>query len=148
MRTYAAIDVANYIVAKCIHHKHPINNLQLQSILYYIQLATIEAGYLAFHDDIEAWNFGPVVRKVYNAYCGYGAMPIQAQIHGTVIEPEEAEIWNPIIERKSQLSPFAMDEDVRKKVGPWDTTWDDGRGDHKIIEVSLLQKAVGFARPW
>ena len=27
-------------------------------------------------DNIEAWQFGPVVPNVYDHYCGYGAMPI------------------------------------------------------------------------
>ena len=31
---------------------------------------------IAFSDNIEAWQFGPVVPNVYYHYVGFGAMPI------------------------------------------------------------------------
>lgn len=34
---YKAIDIAKNIINKCTIDKHPISNLQLQKILYYIQ---------------------------------------------------------------------------------------------------------------
>lgn len=38
--------------------QHPISNLQLQKILYYVQKAFLQSGGIAFDDDIEAWQFG------------------------------------------------------------------------------------------
>ena len=73
---YKAMDLSAYIVSKCIKEDCPISNLQLQKILYYIQKAFLDKDSLAFSDDIEAWQFGPVVPNVYDHYCGYGAMPI------------------------------------------------------------------------
>ena len=73
---YTAIDLSKYIVLKCIQDEHPISNLQLQKILYYIQKDFLSRDDLAFSDSIEAWQFGPVVPNVYYYYCGYGAMPI------------------------------------------------------------------------
>ena len=51
---YAAIDLSKYIVSKCIRDDHPISNLQLQKILYYIQKDFLKKGKIAFPDDIEA----------------------------------------------------------------------------------------------
>ena len=73
---YKAIDLANYIVEKCIKDDNPITNLQLQKILYFIQKDFLKRGTRAFSDDIEAWKFGPVVPNVYFYFCGFGAMPI------------------------------------------------------------------------
>ena len=36
---YSALDVSKYIVSKCTRDGHPISNLQLQKILYYVQRA-------------------------------------------------------------------------------------------------------------
>ena len=69
---YGALDLSKYIVAKCIEDGLPISNLQLQKILYYIQKDFLKRDEMAFPDDIEAWQFGPVVPNVYYYYCGYG----------------------------------------------------------------------------
>ena len=35
---YVALDLSKYIISKCVRDGHPISNLQLQKILYYIQV--------------------------------------------------------------------------------------------------------------
>ena len=73
---YKAIDLSKYIVTKCIVDGCAISNLQLQKILYYVQKDFLQRDLVAFSDDIEAWQFGPVVPVVYYKFCGFGAMPI------------------------------------------------------------------------
>ena len=67
------MEIAQYIINKCTLEKCPISNLQLQKILYYVQKTFLQNDMLAFSDEIEAWQFGPVVREVYNKYCGFGS---------------------------------------------------------------------------
>ena len=31
----------------------------------------------AFEEEIEAWQFDPVVHSVYSKYCGFGSIPIE-----------------------------------------------------------------------
>ena len=61
-------------VAKYIAKSLPVDNLKLQKLLYYSQ-----AVHLVLHDkqplfseDIEAWDYGPVVPPVYQKYKQYG----------------------------------------------------------------------------
>jgi uncharacterized phage-associated protein len=61
-------------VAKYIIKSLPVDNLKLQKLLYYSQ-----AVYLVLHnkiplfpEDIEAWDYGPVVPPVYHEYKSYG----------------------------------------------------------------------------
>ena len=71
---YSAFDLARYVLKKCIDEDHPISNLQLQKILYYIQECFLkEKDRKAFSEPIEAWQFGPVIPKVYDEYCIYGS---------------------------------------------------------------------------
>lgn len=65
---YKAIDLANYIVDKCIKDNAPITNLQLQRILYFVQKEFLKRGSPAFSDYIEAWEFGPVDYDIYNEF--------------------------------------------------------------------------------
>lgn len=70
---YKALDLANYIVAKCAKDGYPITHLQLQKILYFLQAYfLVNLNKPAFSDEIEAWKYGPVIRCVYNEYSCYG----------------------------------------------------------------------------
>ena len=71
---YKAIDVAKYIVNKCIDDGYPISNLQLQKILYFIQRYYLQKDDQLFDDDFEAWQFGPVIPAVYYKFCGQGVI--------------------------------------------------------------------------
>lgn len=139
---YTAIDLSKYVVSKCIADGHPISNLQLQKILYYIQKDFLGRDRLAFSDDIEAWQFGPVVPNVYYHYCGYGAMPISSNYEKFDLEFEDKKVINNIVESKRVLDPWTMVAETHKTNGAWDQIYRNGLGNHKVIPIDLI-KAVG-----
>lgn len=139
---YTAIDLSKYIVSKCIEDCHPISNLQLQKILYYIQKDYLCRDDLAFSDDIEAWQFGPVVPNVYYHYCGYGAMPISSAHESYEINSKDKTIIDKIVEAKRILDPWTMVAETHKANGAWDQIYKKGAGNHKVIPTDLI-KAVG-----
>ena len=137
---YAAIDLSKYIVSKCIKDGHPISNLQLQKILYYIQKAFLkEKGTQAFGDDIEAWQYGPVVPNAYYRFCGSGAMPISFCLETGSIEKCDEELINSIVEEKRDLNPWNLVADTHKNGGAWDKVYQNGIGNHKTIDTELIQ---------
>lgn len=142
---YAALDLSKYIVDKCIKDDHPISNLQLQKILYYIQKEFLQKNNcVAFPDDIEAWQFGPVVPNVYYHFCGFGAMPISISNIAAdfVIEQEDKKCINHIIESKRKLNPWDLVAETHKADGAWAKTYKDGAGNGQVIPTDLI-KAVG-----
>lgn len=96
---YKAIDVARYVVQWCIDNNHPINNVQLQKVLYHIQNVYAEASMSAFEDDIEWRIFGPVIPDVYYDYCGSGALPIDIAGECGYINEEDTVIFDLILEQ-------------------------------------------------
>lgn len=76
------LDLAAYIVKYCLDKGKPVSNLQLQKILYFVQLESLR-GKSRIEEAImpdakfEAWRFGPVIRDVYYAYNLNAAMPIE-----------------------------------------------------------------------
>lgn len=72
-----ALDVAQSILYIAHQAGDNITNLKLQKLLYYAQ-----AWYLVnfdkplFEDNIEAWQYGPVVREVYITFNKYQNKPI------------------------------------------------------------------------
>lgn len=77
MGNFYAVEVAEYIIGYANEQNYSVSNLKLQKILYFIQAQfLVTLGYPCFKDVIEAWDFGPVVRSVYNQYKRYGSANI------------------------------------------------------------------------
>lgn len=136
-----ALTLAKYIVSKCVQDDCPISNLQLQKILYYIQICFLrKTGAPAFHEDIEAWQFGPVVPEVYYHFCGFGAMPIFST-YEIMFPLENKEDIDLIVEEKRVLKPWDLVEETHKPDGAWSKVYRNGEGNHEIIPVDLIRKA-------
>lgn len=136
--SYKAIDIAKYVINKCTVEQHPISNLQLQKILFYIQKAFLESNMLAFTDEFEAWQFGPVVPEVYYLYCGFGSLSIRMK-YQIELPSNYLAIMNPIIEAKRLLNPWNMVEDTHRPGKAWDQIYNNGLGNHKTIPNNLIK---------
>lgn len=138
---YSAMEISKFIVTKCTTEDHPISNLQLQKILYYIQKDYLSRDSLAFSDAIEAWQFGPVVPNVYYYFCGYGAMAIDRIFEDDEINPTDRTIIERIVEAKRLLNPWDMVSETHRSNGAWAQTYRNGLGNHDVIPVSLIKSA-------
>lgn len=137
---YKALDIAKYTIDKCTKEEISISNLQLQKILYYMQEKYLkEYQKPLFDEEIQAWQFGPVVPEVYANYCGYGAMPIENE-YNINVEKAVKEVIDPIIEDKAKLEPWDLVEETHRKNGPWDRVYDSGRGNRHTISKELIGK--------
>ena len=78
---YSAERIAEYILCLADLNGDTITNLKLQKLLYYAQAWFLvnNNNQRLFSDEIEAWQYGPVVPAVYNKYQKYGR---------SIIEPE------------------------------------------------------------
>lgn len=136
---YTAQEMARYVINKCIRDGHPVSNLQLQKILYFLQVGVIHAKRgLAFGDGIEAWQFGPVVPGVYFRYGCYGAMPITDLMEDVRVIPEDGLILNPIIEKRQTQRAWELVQESHKKGGPWDRNY-GGPGTHNPIPLEDIE---------
>ena len=82
-------ELSKYLIAFGNSVGDPITNLKLQKLLYYSQ-----AWHLGIHknqlfeEDFEAWVHGPVLRRIYGIYKGYGYNPIVLDIKEDEVEKE------------------------------------------------------------
>ena len=139
---YKAIDLAKYIVNKCTVEQHPVSNLQLQKILYYIQREYTKKDDWAFSDSIEAWQFGPVVPNVYYRFAASGAMPIEMKYSDVQIEKKDIDIIDPIIEEKRLLKPWVLVEETHRPGEAWYKTYKNGEGYRAVITNELIREDV------
>lgn len=140
---YSAFDLARYVLKKCIDENHPISNLQLQKILYYIQECFLkEKDRKAFPEPIEAWQFGPVVPKVYDEYRIYGGRTIVWILDASdnvSIDKEDKVLIDGIVEEKRELDPWNMVQETHKEGGAWAKIYDKGRGAYKVIPIETIK---------
>lgn len=76
-KVYNALDIAHYIIKYEGLQGRTVSNLRLQKLLYFVQctfLAT--SGAPCFSEDMEAWDYGPVVPEVYRKYKIFGSTMI------------------------------------------------------------------------
>lgn len=77
-----AIDLANYIINRSIDNQTYIGNLQLQKILYFVNLLYLGKNKkFLVEDNFEAWVHGPVVPEVYREFSLYGGNKIYSKVN-------------------------------------------------------------------
>lgn len=136
---YKAEEIAKYIITKCNEEGSPINNMQLQNILYCLQREYLKMRKTPlFNDDFEAWKFGVVVPSVYYKYCGHGAMAIYMR-YDTAIEPQEKEIIDRMVRKKRALPIWDLTQDTQGERKAWHMIYDNGSGDHRVIPKELIR---------
>ena len=119
----SAIDLAKYIVYKANQSGRSITHLKLQKILYYLQGEFLkEFGRPLFFENIEAWQYGPVVPEVYYHYVPYGALNLYSENdEGSVISAlssEEQGCINRVLDDKLKYSASALVSAAHKE-RPW-----------------------------
>lgn len=143
---YTAMDVSKYIVNKCIDDGHPITNLQLQKILYFVQIDFLKSGEQAFYDDFEAWKFGPVIPEVYYRFGGYGSMPITLKCDEVSISYDDAKKIDVIVESKRVKKAWDLVEETHKPGGAWHKVFDNGNGLKHVISIDLIKDECNGTR--
>ena len=85
---YSAMEIAEYAVNRRYRLDMPISNLQLQKILYFLQVIyASKTDKLLFADQFEAWPYGPVIRDVYVEFSECGGFPIKRAFYVEIEEP-------------------------------------------------------------
>ncbi|UQS81990.1 DUF4065 domain-containing protein [Bombilactobacillus folatiphilus] len=105
-----AMDVADYIITKAKKLSTPVSNLQLQKIMYYLNVIhLVENGVdQPLIDDarFQRWPFGPVISSVYHEYSNNGGMDIEKpQDHGTLAWDDKEEDFK-FFSKKFDASDF------------------------------------------
>lgn len=131
-----ALEIAKYIVQKCIEEKNTVRNRMLQDALYLVQEKTwLRYHHYAFSEDIEAWKSGPIIPSVFNYYSTYGEAPIlqDPQEKPTILSPWLKDIIDSVLEKMQEKGAETIIKEITAKGSPWDNTYTKGR---KVIYIS------------
>ena len=135
---YDAIDVARYIITVCTNKEKPISNLKLQKMLYFLWVEYFRVtGRRLFDNPICAWKLGPVIPDVYYEYCTYAGIPITGR-YLTGVDPRDGELLDEFIGKYIDIPVFELVAETHKMNGAWDTTYEGGIGNRRIIPFELI----------
>lgn len=163
---YDVLDISRYVINYSNQENYDISNLKLQKLLYFIQayfLITKKAP--CFKEDIEAWDFGPVVPSAYYKYRLFGGSNIPSITTYTIIEKNsddisqskiksakydkaciascDAKLIEDVINKFSNYSASDLVE-ITHRQNPWKNAYENGR--NTIITIESIRSY--FSNAW
>lgn len=134
---YDALTIAMYIINKCFEEGAPVTNLRLQKLMYFIQgMSYVIKNRAMIKDEFYAWQYGPVVPKIYFEYNGYIGNPIRITYAINNIENEDVKIIDYVINQLKQYKDSVLVTLSHEKDGPWY----GHRLDRSIIKKEEIRK--------
>lgn len=143
-----ALDVAKYIINKCIEKNKPISNVRLQKIMYLVHVGFLKEFNKKLIDDesFTAREYAPVIKSVYYKFQIYGGLPIDdKQKCDIALKPEEAELIDNIVQKCINLKPWELVQKSRNPNGAWIKVYKDGEGYKDIVipDKLIQEEALG-----
>lgn len=120
-RVYSVFDIARYILSSADPNANDISNLKLQKLCYYAQGIMIAIrGVPLFHENLVAWDHGPVVVELYHHYKGFGANPITEEVDFSPekIDATDRQILDDVLEYYGQYSAWRL-RNMTHEDQPW-----------------------------
>jgi uncharacterized phage-associated protein len=134
-----AFDVSSYIISLAEQIGEPVTNMKLQKLLYYSyawHLVEFNSSKL-FGENIEAWQYGPVVPVVYRQYRSCGADNIKKSASGDTnnIDAKSKEIIDEVFNVYGSKSAIELMR-LSHSEAPWRDTYQEGR------KISISDDAI------
>lgn len=141
---YSVEAVANCVLTVARSKNIEITNLKLQKLVYFVQgfaLALLE--HPLFHEEIQAWTYGPVIPKLYRVLKHYGATPITGVLAAADSMEEDEEAYTVVERVMAKLGHLTATQLVRLSHAEH-SPWDAARKSGDYSRIPLWQMAIYF----
>lgn len=141
MKTYDARAVANFLLDYADEKKMRVTLMSVLKMIYYAH-----GWYLSqkrqplVKQSFEAWDYGPVVRVVYDAFKGSGRAPLSTRAKrfdvisneykeiDEQLEAETAEFLKNVFDAYAHMEAFDLSNMTHVEGSPWDQVWNAPNG--------------------
>lgn len=138
---FDARQIANYFITKSLDVGVPLDHVKLQKLIYFghgWHLAEFDSALI--RNRIEAWEYGPVVKVVYDEFSKFGSSAItsfakqlnletgQYEIAAPALSPAVATLLSNVFSFYAKIQPFDLSRLTHVAGGPWDQVWNKPRG--------------------
>lgn len=135
------IDAACYIVETVNDTGgKQVTNMSINKLLYFAQgLSLLKTGKPIFDENIEAWEFGPVIAKIYKKFKTFKDNPIPTQRYNIdTLSDDEQNILLETIARYGKYSPSELVTLTHAEKTPWKNVYDPAVK-HKVIPQNEIK---------
>lgn len=123
-------NVANRLLALAEERGHALTPMQLLKLVYIAHgwaLGLLRRPLI--RDDVEAWQYGPVIPRLYNAVRHFKSQPVTGEIKGVANEqipgPEES-IISQVYDLYGTRTGPALSRLTHQKGSPWEMVYERG----------------------
>lgn len=137
---YSARNIAQYIIEYESNMQRPVSNLRLQKLLYFVQAQSlVSLNSPCFDDDIEAWDFGPVVPNVYQQYKIFGSSIIPCDFTHSILEHISSTIKKAINSMLDICAQYTTSQlvEITHHQDPWINAY--GKFDNRITPEAIAE---------
>ena len=134
-------DVAQIIIDYMNAKEEPyVSNLMVNKLLYFAQGHCLaETGRPLFEDDFEAWDYGPVIPKIYNKYkiCGKNNIYSSSEyaVERDVLDWEQLPVVEDVLEQYSVFSPSMLVSITHEENSPWEKAKKNANKDERHVPI-------------
>ena len=138
-----SLDLARYIINRCNDANYPTTNLQLQKILWLMQVSYCYAcEELLFTEEFKVIPLGPVLPSVWNTFDMYGGSLIygtdQVELPVSITTNSTIQFINDAIDDLRHRSPYEITRASMSDDSPWALIFQDGKGIWQTIPNQLI----------
>jgi uncharacterized phage-associated protein len=156
---YPAIVVANEIIKLANAEKVDLTPLKLQKILYLANgISYKRTGEKLINEKFEPWDYGPVVKSVYNVYRENGANTIKEPIDDRIpsgsysslssssfiVNDDDLKIIKEAWDSVKNLSAFTLSAWSHNKDSPWDKAYNSNPKQAYISDEDIKEYFDGL----
>jgi uncharacterized phage-associated protein len=138
--------IADWFIKRAAKDGRSLTNMQLQKLVYFAHgwsLALL--GKPLVSDQVEAWEFGPVMPDLYRSLARWGSGPVGESTHTRVkagLGAEEDELLEEVYNGYGHRSAYQLSSLTHLVGSPWEKTFSPNeRG--KIIPNDLIAEYFG-----
>ncbi len=119
-----------------------IDNLKLNKILYFAQAWSLaKRGKPIFSEEIQAWDYGPVIPEVYHVYkcCGSNAIEeAEAPFDEKKLSSEELDLLIDVYRNYGKYTGWALKDMTHRRGSPWSQVY--RRGQNNVISKDAMRE--------
>lgn len=140
---FKAIDIANfYIQLANSLSDNSVDNLKINKLLYYAQgFSLAKLGAPIFEDDIQAWDYGPVIPDVYHAFKCCGKKSIDEptdEFDESCLNSEELNLLIDVYTSYGKYTGWALKNMTHVQGSPWAMVYEPGK--NRVISLDSMKE--------
>lgn len=148
MPYHSSLAIANEFLRRARDERRQLTHMHLQKLVYLAHgWGLAVTGKPLIEDDIEAWEYGPVIRKLYDALRHYGRGAIPGQIRWgddtpfrfdnrgeakAELRPEELAVIDKVWQTYRGYEAFQLSALTHAERSPWERAYEPGK--NRVID--------------